>query len=84
LSDLDLNQHVNFVNYVEWAEETAPAKTWKDFRLEEIETSYRAESKYGDRILSQIQHQIQDRQLVYLHRLHKEANNREVAVLRSI
>lgn len=75
---------MNFVNYVEWAVETVPAKTWKDFRLEEIEISYRAESIYGDRILSQIQQQIQDRRLIYLHRLHKEADNREVAVLRSI
>jgi medium-chain acyl-[acyl-carrier-protein] hydrolase len=83
LSDLDLNQHVNFVNYIEWAVEAVPAETWKDFKLEEIEISYRAESKYGDRIVSQVQQTRQEGRQTCLHRLHKEADKREVAVLRT-
>jgi len=83
LSDLDINQHVNFVNYIEWAVETVPAETRKDFRLEELEISYRAESKYGDRIISEVKQIEHESRQVYLHLLRKEADDKEAAVLRT-
>jgi len=83
LSDLDINQHVNFVNYIEWAVETVPAETRNDFRLEELEVSYRAESRYGDRIISGIQRSGQGNRQVLLHRLLRESDRKEVAVLRT-
>jgi medium-chain acyl-[acyl-carrier-protein] hydrolase len=83
LSDLDTNQHVNFVNYIEWAIETVPAETWRDFRLEGLEVSYRAESRYGDRIISEAQEIKQDDRQIYLHCLHKEKDYLETAVLKT-
>ncbi|MBN1271836.1 MAG: hypothetical protein JXB26_06140 [Candidatus Aminicenantes bacterium] len=83
LSDLDINQHVNFVNYIEWGVETVPTETWKDFRLEELEISYRAESRFGDRIISEAQEIDQQKRRIYLHRLQKEQDHRETAVLRT-
>ncbi|MEJ2544536.1 MAG: thioesterase, partial [Calditrichaceae bacterium] len=55
LSDLDLNQHVNSVNYIEWALESVPEDIMKEFILSGVEVTYRAESKYGDRVVSQCQ-----------------------------
>lgn len=83
LSDLDTNQHVNFVNYIEWAIETVPAATWKDFRLEGLQVSYRAESRFNDRIISEAQEIDQKNQRTYLHHLRKEKNNTETAVLKT-
>jgi acyl-ACP thioesterase len=83
LSDLDTNQHVNFVNYIEWAVETVPAETWKNFRLEGVEISYRAESRFGDRIISEAQEIDQKNQRIYLHSLRKEKDNTEAAVLKT-
>lgn len=83
LSDLDTNQHVNFVNYIEWAVEAVPAETWKDFKLEGLEVSYRAESRYGDRIISAAQEIKQEERRIYLHRLRKEKDRKETAVLKT-
>lgn len=83
LSDLDINQHVNFVNYIEWAVEAVPAETWNHFRLEELEISYRAESRYGDRIISEAQETVLENRRIYLHRLRKEKDDKEAAVLRT-
>ena len=84
LSDLDTNQHVNFVNYIEWALETVPSETWKNFKLEGLEVSYRAESKFGDRIISEAQEIDQKNQRIYIHCLRKETDNTEAAVLKTV
>jgi len=83
LSDLDTNQHVNFVNYIEWAVETIPEQTWKDFRIEGLEVSYRAESRYGDRIISEAQEIDQKNRRIYLHCLRKDKGKTEAAVLKT-
>jgi acyl-ACP thioesterase len=83
LSDLDINQHVNNVNYIEWAVETIPIDIWQNFRLAELEISFRAESKYGDRIISQTQRIKKDQQQIFLHRLLRESDQRDVALLKT-
>jgi len=83
LSDLDINQHVNNVNYIEWAVETIPLTIWQKYRLSELEISFRAESNYGDRIVSQTQHIENDTRQIFLHRLLRESDQREVAVLKT-
>lgn len=83
LSDLDINQHVNSVNYIEWAVETIPIEIWKSQRVADLEISFRAETNYGDRIISQTQHLEKGKKNVFLHKLLRESDQREVAYLRT-
>jgi medium-chain acyl-[acyl-carrier-protein] hydrolase len=84
LSDLDVNQHVNNVNYIEWGLETVPEAVYKRYCLSNMEITYRAESTMGDHVISQSEcHEKQD-QLIFIHQLTKEENNRELARLRTI
>jgi acyl-ACP thioesterase len=50
LNDLDINQHVNNVKYIEWALGSIPLEDWKKKELAALEISYRAETKYGERV----------------------------------
>ncbi len=81
LSDLDLNQHVNSVNYIEWALESVPADILKGFILTDVEVTYRAESNYNDRIQSQCQVEIGEKDCKIIHRLQRESNEKELARL---
>ena len=83
LSDLDMNQHVNNVRYVEWAVETVPQEVWETHRLSEIEVSFRAESVYGDVILSQSEQTEENGQQVFIHRIVRESNGQELFLARS-
>jgi acyl-ACP thioesterase len=49
---LDWNRHVNNAVYVEWALEAAPAAVLVERRPLELEVSYRAETFYGQEVLS--------------------------------
>jgi medium-chain acyl-[acyl-carrier-protein] hydrolase len=51
-SDLDLNQHVNNVRYVEWALEATPPGVIEGSRCVGVDVQFRAESVYGDTIES--------------------------------
>lgn len=49
LSDLDVNHHVNNVNYIEWAVETVPTEAGE---LIDLQVEFLAESLSGDEIIS--------------------------------
>ena len=53
LSDIDVNNHVNNVNFIEWAVESVPAAWRNANQLSEIHIEFKAESNYGERIVSQ-------------------------------
>ncbi|OQA29504.1 MAG: Acyl-ACP thioesterase [Verrucomicrobia bacterium ADurb.Bin345] len=53
LSDIDVNNHVNNVNFIEWAIEAVPAAWRNDNALTELHVAFKSESNYGDRIVSQ-------------------------------
>ncbi|NOX89290.1 MAG: hypothetical protein GXO77_09700 [Calditrichaeota bacterium] len=78
LSDLDMNRHVNSVNYIDWALEAVPAEVWNKFSIKEIEVNYRAESFYGDRVLSQAQVIEEGEGMIVRHRLQREKDGREL------
>ena len=84
LSDLDINQHVNSVNYIEWALEGVPADISKSYNLTDIEVTYRAESVYGDCIISLCQVETGANGCRIIHRLQRKADEKEVARLTSI
>jgi acyl-ACP thioesterase len=79
-SDLDINQHVNNVNYVEWAVESVPPQVYEKHRLVQLEISFRAESKYGDRIIARSE----NNGLECLHVLLRSKDERELAIARTI
>ncbi|MCK4559505.1 MAG: hypothetical protein KAV45_06945 [Calditrichia bacterium] len=79
LSDLDINQHVNNVKYIEWALESVPLDIWKAKILASLEISFRAETKHGERIIIQTE-QNED---IFLHRVISEDDQRDLAVLKS-
>lgn len=83
LSDLDMNQHVNNVRYVEWAVEAVPYDIWDTHQMTEIEVSFRAEGVYGDVILSQSEQTEEAGQQVFIHRIVREANGQELFLARS-
>jgi len=83
LSDLDINQHVNNVNYIEWAIETVPLEVNKRYQLSQLEISFRAESKYGDSINSRAQEIAENGCITYVHSLVKNNDDVELAVARS-
>ena len=78
LSDLDINRHVNSVNFIEWALESVPLDITKTAVLSEIEVTYRAEAHYGDRVISQCQTKLSDDGYRVIHRLLKEGSEKEL------
>jgi len=83
LSDLDINQHVNNVNYIEWAIETIPVEISQKYKLNQFEISFRAESKYGDSVVSRAQEFKNNDQKTFSHSLIKDNSQLELAIARS-
>lgn len=79
LSDLDINQHVNSVNFIEWAIEAVPPEINQKYQLSQVEISYRAEAKYGDCLFSQCQIENNVNESQIIHRLLKESDQKELA-----
>ena len=79
LSDLDINQHVNNVKYIEWAIESVPLDIWKEKILSELEISFRAETKYGEGIIIKTE-QNDD---VFLHHIISDPEQRDLALVKS-
>lgn len=80
-SDLDINQHVNFINYIEWAIETVPRAIWQQYQLYDMQVSFQAESVFGDQIISQTQETKQSNNKRFIHRLQKDADQKELTRL---
>jgi len=74
-SDLDVNQHVNNVRYVEWALEAAPREMLLTQQPTEIDIQFRAETGLGETVVTQLQ-QDADR---LLHRLRRTRDDKTVA-----
>ena len=79
LSDLDINQHVNNVKYIEWALESVPFDIWKIKILSDLEVSFRSETKYGERIIIQSEQDGDD----FIHNVISEDDQRDLALLKT-
>ncbi|MDZ7263521.1 MAG: thioesterase [candidate division KSB1 bacterium] len=82
-SDLDLNQHVNHVAYIEWAMEALPPTLLQNHWPAAIEVAFRGEAFYGDKILSRTQALKSEPQPTFVHQIVRESDSKELAVLRS-
>lgn len=81
MSDLDLNQHVNHVSYIEWALETLSADILKKYQPTKLEIAFRGEAFYGDRVLSRTQIMGDDQQPSLIHKIVREKDNKELTRL---
>jgi medium-chain acyl-[acyl-carrier-protein] hydrolase len=84
MQDIDFNNHVNYLGYMGWALETLPENVLRTHVLSGIEASYRAETFYGDEVVSRSQREDSGGPVVYLHGIFNKANGTELARLRSI
>jgi medium-chain acyl-[acyl-carrier-protein] hydrolase len=49
-SDLDMNDHVNNVHYVEWLAEAVPEEVWRGNRIAELDVEYKRAVQFGDTV----------------------------------
>lgn len=47
-ADLDMNDHVNNVHYVEWLAEAVPEDVWRSSGITELDIEYKRAVKFGD------------------------------------
>jgi acyl-ACP thioesterase len=81
--DLDINQHVNNVSFVEWVVEGVPPSTLHASTLVQLEINFLAEAFYEDSILSACYLSDPDT-AVYHHSLIRQQDGRELARARSV
>lgn len=53
--DIDVNQHVNNMNYIIWAFEALPKDFRSNYKLKTLEMVYKKEIQYGNIVLSEVQ-----------------------------
>ena len=81
-SDLDINQHVNNVNFVEWVIEGVPSATLSASVPAELEINFLAEAFHNDQILATCSPQNSDN-TEFLHSLTRRHDGRELARART-
>ena len=77
-SDLDINQHVNNVKFVEWIVESVPSATLNAWVASELEINFLAEAFHEDRILAACSPQDPDH-TIFHHSLARQQDGRELA-----
>lgn len=77
-SDLDINQHVNNVKFVEWVVEGLPAATLNAAVLSELEINFLAEAFHEDQIRATCSPQ-DPGNTIFHHRLTRQQDGRELA-----
>ncbi len=82
-SDLDLNEHVNNVRYVEWAIEALPEATLTAQYPVEVDIAFRAETTFGARIVTEAQQIPEAEETVFLHAVRHAADGRLAAQART-
>lgn len=83
MSDLDINDHVNNVSYIDWISESVPEDILKNYRLVDIDIDYRAEAFYGDVILSRSKRDGTG-DITFSHALVREKNSRPITLARTV
>jgi medium-chain acyl-[acyl-carrier-protein] hydrolase len=81
--DLDLNQHVNNVSYLEWILESLPFDLKENASLAELEVNYLSEAFPGDRVLARWQPQGENG-LSFQHSIVQESGGQELIRARTV
>ncbi len=81
-SDLDMNNHVNNVRYVEWALESIPREMMSERQLRTLEVHFKAETVEGQMVRAQTTKvSAESSEFSFVHRLSISGTDREVALL---
>ena len=80
VSDLDVNQHVNLVNYIEWSVETVPAEVREKAMLTDLQVEFHAESVFGDEAVSRSSGGREGDAWTFRHGVYRRADHRVLAV----
>lgn len=83
VSDLDVNQHVNLVNYIEWSVETVPAEVREQAVLTDLQVEFHAESVFGDEAVSQSCGGREGDAWTFRHGVYRRADRRVLAIATS-
>lgn len=75
--DLDLNNHVNNISYINWLLDEYPYEILDENEIEEFEINYMAESFFGDEICIATE-LLPEPQLAFIHNAARKADGREV------
>jgi len=81
--DLDVNQHINNVSFVEWVVEGVPSSLLNTSAPAQLEINFLAEAYYEDHILAACHPQDPDN-TVFQHSLIRQQDGRELARARSV
>jgi len=80
--DLDINQHVNNVSFVEWLVESIPVRVLNTSVLAELEINFLAEAFYEDHILF-VSHPQDSQTTIFHHSLIRQQDGRELVRART-
>ena len=81
--DLDINQHVNNVSFVEWMVESIPARVLNSSVPAEVEINFLAEAFYEERLLAACHSQDSDN-TQFLHSIIRQKDRQELVRARTI
>jgi len=79
--DVDNNQHVNNIRYLQWLIESISEEITDNFHLHSIDGRFIAEAQYGDTILSFTERDIIDNS--YIHTIKTQKNNKVCATAKT-
>ncbi len=79
--DLDVNNHVNNVHYIEWAMEALPEEILTGKKLNSVDIIFRSECRYGETVHSLAGIRDGDSENIYRHRLVRDSDQKEIAVV---
>jgi medium-chain acyl-[acyl-carrier-protein] hydrolase len=82
-TDIDTNEHVNNVKFVEWAMQTVPLEVIMSKTLCRIQIEYKKEALYGDSVLSCSQMSKKEESIEFQHLICDSSMEKEFAVLKS-
>lgn len=80
--DVDTNQHVNNIRYLQWLMESTSEDIIDDFYLHSIDGRFIAEAQYGDTIMSYTERDINDNS--FFHAIKTQKNNKVCATAKTL
>lgn len=75
LSDIDSNNHVNNISYIEWALEVIPAEVFRGYCLKHLKVIYKKETHYGKSINSSVEINKDCDKVMCLHKISGDGND---------
>jgi medium-chain acyl-[acyl-carrier-protein] hydrolase len=80
-ADLDMNDHVNNVHYVEWLAESVPESVWKNSEVSVLDVEYKRAVKFGETVTVQTYASAEGS---YIHRMVVNGQNGDVLRARTV